>query len=105
MIDRGVFAPMSLTKRFLPLLVWACAIVPATSHALACREDGSNSTITTRRWHSRWRSPPMRLNGSIIWELGPRSTDVICKDDYKVGREQVYFYVNPGTSASARVFA
>ena len=37
---------MSLTKRCLPLLVLACAVLPATSHALACREDGTNSIIT-----------------------------------------------------------
>ncbi|WP_231421840.1 fimbrial protein [Pseudomonas sp. Leaf59] len=86
---------MSLIKRCLPLLLWACAVLPATSHALACREDGTDSIITQEALGTALAVAADAPNGTIIWESGPRSTNVICKDDYRVGRELVYFYVNP----------
>ncbi|MDW8839319.1 fimbrial protein [Pseudomonas carnis] len=88
---------MSLTKRCLPLLVLACAVLPATSHALACREDGTNSIITQEALGTALAVAADAPNGTIIWESGPRSTNVICKDDYLHGREEVYFYVNPAS--------
>ena len=72
---------MSLTKRCLPLLVLACAVLPATSHALACREDGTNSIITQEALGTALAVAADAPNGTIIWESGPRSTNVICKDD------------------------
>lgn len=80
---------MSLTKRLLPMLLWACSALPATSHALACREDGTNSIITQEALGTALAVAVAAdaPNGSITWESGPRSTDVICKDDYNYGRE------------------
>ncbi len=86
---------MSLTQRFLPMLLWACAVLPATSHALACREDGTDSIITQEALGTALAVAADAPNGSIIWESGPRSTNVICRDDYNYGNELVYFYVNP----------
>lgn len=88
---------MSLIKRLLPMLVWACAVLPATSYALACREDGTGSIITQEALGTALAVAADAPNGTIIWESGPRSTNVICADDYKVGREEVYFYVNPAS--------
>ena len=70
------------------MLLWACAVLPATSHALACREDGSDSIITKEALGTALAVAADAPNGSIIWESGPRSTDVICKDDYYYGREE-----------------
>ncbi|MEO8489981.1 fimbrial protein [Pseudomonas sp.] len=86
---------MSLTKRFLPLLLWGCVALPGTSYALACREDGTNSVITSEALGTALAVAADAPNGSIIWESGPRSVNVICKDDFFHGREEVYFYVNP----------
>ncbi|WP_426136170.1 fimbrial protein [Pseudomonas sp. PWP3-1b2] len=88
---------MSLTKRFLPLLLWGCVALPGTSYALACREDGTNSVITSEALGTALAVAADAPNGSIIWESGPRSVNVICKDDYFHGREEVYFYVNPAS--------
>ena len=68
---------------------------PSTSHALACREDGTGSIITQEALGTALAVAADAPNGSIIWESGPRSTNVICKDDYNYGREEIYFYVNP----------
>ncbi|MBT9300157.1 fimbrial protein [Pseudomonas sp. TAE6080] len=86
---------MPLTKRFLPLLLWAGAVLPATSHALACVEDGTNSAITREALGTALAISADAPDGTIIWESGPRSVQILCKQDYEAGREGVYFYVNP----------
>ncbi|BAO62800.1 hypothetical protein PPC_3453 [Pseudomonas protegens Cab57] len=86
---------MSLTRRFLPLLLWAGVAWPATSHALACVEDGTNSAITKEALGTALAIAADAPDGTIIWESGPRSAKILCKEDYEAGREGVYFYINP----------
>lgn len=87
---------MSLTKRFLPLLLWAGVVLPATSHALSCVEKGTNSTITRETLDSVPAVAADTPNGTIIWESSPRSIQVRCINDQNHDHpEQIYFYVNP----------
>lgn len=86
---------MSLTKRLLPILLWGCAALPATSYALACYEDPSMSVAVKQPLGAAIAVPADVPNGTIIWESGPQSINVMCEDDYKTGSEQVYFWVNP----------
>ncbi|WP_314384812.1 hypothetical protein [Pseudomonas brenneri] len=74
---------MPLTKRFLPLLLWAGAVLPATSHALACVEDGTNSAITREALGTALAISADAPDGTIIWESGPRSVQILCKQDYE----------------------
>lgn len=86
---------MSLIKRLLPILLWGCAALPATSHALACYENPSMSVVTKESLGAAIVVPADVPNGTIIWESGPRTINVMCEDDYKTGSEQVYFWLNP----------
>ncbi|PIB44547.1 hypothetical protein AOA59_11140 [Pseudomonas sp. 2822-15] len=86
---------MSLTKRLLPLLLCGCAALPATSYALSCVEDGSGAYVDINPLGTSLAVAADAPDGTIIWESGPRSTNVLCKDDRNHGREEVYFYVNP----------
>lgn len=82
-------------KYLLLATLCACTALPSTSYALACREDGSGSTIDIAPLGTALAVAADAPDGTIIWESGPRSTNVICKDDYLHGREEVYFYLNP----------
>ncbi|OPB01770.1 hypothetical protein BFW89_16840 [Pseudomonas synxantha] len=89
---------MSLTKRFLPLLLWAGVVLPATSHALACRETGTGSIITKEALGIVTAVAPDAPDGTIIWESDTRSIEVTCEDDQNYGNEPVFFYVNPDSA-------
>jgi len=86
---------MPHVKHLLLAALCTCAALPATSYALACREDGSGSTVDIAPLGTALAGSADAPDGTIIWESGPRSTNVICKDDSNHGREEVYFYLNP----------
>lgn len=88
---------MSPLKYLLVATLFACAALPATSYALACRVDGSGSIADTAPLGTALAVAADAPDGTIIWESGPRSVNVICADDYLHGREEVYFYLNPAS--------
>lgn len=88
---------MPHVKHLLLAALCTCTALPATGYALACREDGSGSTVDIAPLGTALAVNADAPDGTIIWESGPRSTNVICKDDYNHGREEVYFYLNPAS--------
>ncbi|AIG01292.1 fimbrial protein [Pseudomonas fluorescens] len=88
---------MSHFKDLLLATLLVCAALPATSYALACRVDGSGSVSDTAPLGTALAVAADAPDGTIIWESGPRSVNVICKDDFNHGREEVYFYLNPAS--------
>lgn len=88
---------MSPLKYLLVATLLVSAALPATSYALACRVDGSGSVADTAPLGTALAVAADAPDGTIIWESGPRSVNVICKDDFEHGREEVFFYLNPAS--------
>ncbi|MGL5995797.1 MAG: fimbrial protein [Pseudomonas proteolytica] len=86
---------MSPLKYLLVATLLAWAALPATSYALACRVDGTGAIADTAPLGTELAVAADAPDGTIIWESGPRSVNVICADDFNHGREEVYFYLNP----------
>ncbi|WP_143330198.1 fimbrial protein [Chromobacterium haemolyticum] len=95
-----------MLNRRLPrlLLMAALAMLPALSHALACKEGGRNgSAMITRDIGSTIKVPVTLPDGREIWHSEDRTVNVTCYKDNSVSmREQVYFYPNPRNNNNAK---
>ncbi|WP_277591844.1 fimbrial protein [Pseudomonas chlororaphis] len=75
------------------LLFW----IPIKSFALSCLVDGSSSASFNEALGTDLAVQADAPNGTIIWESQSRSVPVICADNREVGRESIYFYLNPAS--------
>ncbi|WP_337882733.1 hypothetical protein [Chromobacterium haemolyticum] len=95
-----------MLNRRLPrlLLMAALAMLPALSHALACKEGGRNgSAMITRDIGSTVKVPATVPDWEIIWSSEDRTVEVTCyKDNNDTSREQIYFYPNPRDNNAAK---
>lgn len=82
-------------KTFALTLLLAASASPATSFALSCKEDGTNSAISKDSLGTALAVPADAPDGTIIWESPLHTIKVICADDYERGEETVYFHMNP----------
>ncbi|MGE8098571.1 fimbrial protein [Pseudomonas fluorescens] len=86
---------MSPAKKLLLTSLLAFAASPATSFALSCKEDETESASIKEALGTALAVPADAPDGTIIWESASKSINVICADDYERGPEEIYFHINP----------
>lgn len=94
-----------MLNRRLPrlLLMAALAMLPALSHALACKEGGRNGSVMITEDIGSTVAVPITLpSGEIIWHSSVRTVNVSCYKDHNGLREaeEVFFYPNPRKDSS-----